>query len=201
MGASRPLVRGTLLDSFTSFDGFALCRLLRQRRHRRLRPRGPEPHPAGAGVLRSGLLRAAIAAGSLDHGHDQRSGAPLPARVFRFGVFDRAAYPSDATLPVKRHGRVRLEGRRKRCCASAQPPGLAAAEPRSLDSVAVIGKSAAEYQRPQRRLERRRQSLLQGRALRASSGRRAGAAHPRALDDGSNRARAARLACGPAWPW
>ena len=149
MGANRPLVRDTLFGD-VRLRRLRALRLLRRRRHGRLGARRPEPRPPAAAVLRARRCCAPrspqgrLTAATIDD---------LVRRylrvLFRFGVFDRAAYPA--------------RRRRSRSSATGGWPGwsrtaaivllrnrrsLLPLNARRIDSVAVIGKSASEYQRP-----------------------------------------------------
>ena len=94
MGANRPLVRGTLFGAF-GFDGFVLSDFYAGGDTVGSALAGPEPRAAQAPVLRAG------AAARGDRGRAASTTATIDDLVrrylrvlFRFGVFDRAAYPA-----------------------------------------------------------------------------------------------------------
>ena len=147
MGANRPLLRGTLFGSF-GFDGFVLSDFYAG---------GDTVGSALAGqslalpkpqYYEPALLRAAIAEGRLTTATIDDLVRRYLRVLFRFGVFDRAAYPRDATIPVKRHGRVARLVEDRGIVLLRNRGSLLPLNARRIDSVAVIGKSADVYQRP-----------------------------------------------------
>ena len=192
MGANRPLVRGTLFGSF-GFDGFVLSDFFAG---------GDTVGSALAGqslalpqpqYYEPALLRAAIAEGRLTTATIDDLVRRYLRVLFRFGVFDRAAYPRDAAIPVKRHGRVArlvedrgivlLRNRRSLLPLNAAPDRLGGRDRQ-------VGRRVPA---PQRGLERRSRAVLRGHRLqglkRAARGRFAVR-----YDDGSDRERAVRVA-------
>ena len=192
MGANRPLVRGTLFGSF-GFDGFVLSDFYAG---------GDTVGSALAGqslalpqpqYYEPALLRAAIADGRLTTATIDDLVRRYLRVLFRFGVFDRAAYPRDATIPVKRHGRVARQVEDRAIVLLRNRRSLLPLNARKIDSVAVIGKSADVYQRPNAVSSGGvapfyAVTALQG-LKRAARGRFAVR-----YDDGSDRARAVRVA-------
>ncbi|HEU0025038.1 MAG TPA: glycoside hydrolase family 3 C-terminal domain-containing protein [Thermoleophilaceae bacterium] len=145
-GANQPLLRETLLGDF-GFDGFVLSDWF-----------------AGGDTVESALagqsvvfpiaqyyeparLRAALAEGRLSTATIDGLVRRYLRVLFRFGVFDRAAYPRDAKIPVKRHGRVARSVEARGIVLLRNRRSLLPLRPRRLDSVAVIGRSADTYQR------------------------------------------------------
>ena len=192
MGANRPLIRDTLFESF-GFDGFVLSDFYAS---------GDTVGSALAGQslalprplhYEPALLRAAIAEGRLTTATIDDLVRRYLRVLFRFGVFDRAAYPREAKIPVKRHGRVARLVEDRGIVLLRNRGGLLPLNARRIDSVAVIGKSADVYQRPG--------SISSGGvrpfyAVTALEGlRRAGRGRFTVRhDDGSDRRRAVRLA-------
>ncbi len=147
MGANRPLVRGTLFGSF-GFDGFVLSDFYAGGDTVGSALAGQSLALPKAQYYEPALLRAAIADGRLTTATIDDLVRRYLRVLFRFGVFDRAAYPSNATIPVKRHGRVAREVEDRGIVLLRNRGSLLPLNARRIDSVAVIGKSADEYQRP-----------------------------------------------------
>ena len=192
MGANRPLVRDTLLDSF-GFDGFVLSDFFASGDTVGSALAGQSLALPVPGYYDPALLRAAIAEGRLTTATIDDLVRRYLRVLFRFGVFDRAAYPTDATLPVKRHGRVARLVEDRGIVLLRNRRSLLPLNPRRLDSVAVIGKPATEYQRPNAVSSAGVNPFYKVTALqgleRAARGRFAVR-----YDDGADRRRAARLA-------
>jgi beta-glucosidase len=192
MGANRPLLRDTLFGAF-GFDGFVLSDFYAG---------GDTVGSANAGLsvafplplfYAPDQLRSALMAGSISMATiDDLVGRYLRT-LFRFGVFDRDAYPRDAAIPVKRHGRLAREVERRGIVLLRNRRGLLPLKPRRLDSVAVIGKSATAYQGPAGLSSAAVRPFYSVTALeglrRAARGR-----FEVRYDDGGNRRRAGRLA-------
>ena len=172
MGANRPLVRGTLFGSF-GFDGFVLSDFYAG---------GDTVGSALAGqslalpqpqYYEPALLRAAIADGRLTTATIDDLVRRYLRVLFRFGVFDRAAYPRDATIPVKRHGRVARQVEDRGHRPAAQPP-LAAAAERPPDRLGGRDRQVGRrVPAPQRGVERRSHALLRGHRSPGPAARRA----------------------------
>jgi beta-glucosidase len=146
MGANTPLVRRTLFGAF-GFDGFVLSDFYAG---------GDTVGSALAGqslalplpqYYEPALLRAAIAAGRIPQATIDDLVRRYLRVMFRFGVFDRAAYPTDGRIPSKRHGRVARLVEDQGIVLLRNRRSLLPLSARRLDSVAVLGKPAAEYQR------------------------------------------------------
>jgi beta-glucosidase len=192
MGANRPLVRGTLLDSF-GFDGFVLSDFFASGDTVGSALAGQSlalPVPA---YFDPALLRAAIASGRLTTATIDDLVRRYLRVLFRFGVFDRAAYPADAAIPVKRHGRVARLVESRGIVLLRNRRSLLPLSPRRLGSLALIGKPAAEPQRSNPVSSAGVTPFYEVTALqglkRAARGRFAVR-----YDDGSDRARATRVA-------
>ncbi|MBN1528635.1 MAG: glycoside hydrolase family 3 C-terminal domain-containing protein [Thermoleophilaceae bacterium] len=146
MGASRPLVRDTLMDAF-GFDGFVLSDFFANGDTVGSALAGQSlalPVPA---YFAPNLVRDAVDSGRVPAATIDDLVRRYLRVLFRFGVFDRAAFPRNARIPVKRHGRVAREVEARSIVLLRNRRALLPLRPRRLGSVAVIGKPAAEYQR------------------------------------------------------
>jgi len=191
-GASRPLVRGTLFGDF-GFRGYVVS-----------------DWGAGGDTVASVLagqslvmpvpqyyepaaLRTALADGRLRQSDVDDLVRRYLRTMFRFGVFDRGAYPRNARLPSRRHGRVARRLAERGAVLLRNRRSLLPLSASRLDSVAVLGASAAEYVRPGRVSSAGVNPLYEVTALdgirRAGRGRFAVR-----YDDGSEPDRAARVA-------
>ena len=123
--------------------------LLRRRRHGRLGARRPEPRPAPAAVLRAGAAARGDRRGPPDHAPRSTTWcAATCACCSASGCSTARPIPRDATIPVKRHGRVARLVEDRGIVLLRNRRSLLPLNARRIDSVAVIGKSADEYQRP-----------------------------------------------------
>ncbi len=192
MGANRPLIRDTLFSSF-GFDGFVLSDFFAG---------GDTVGSALAGqslalpqpqYYEPSLLRAAIAQGRLTTATIDDLVRRYLRVMFRFGVFDRAAYPRDGAIPVKRHGRVARLVENRAIVLLRNRRSLLPLNARRLDSVAVIGKSANAYQRPNAASSGGVAPFYSVTALQGLKRAARGRFQVR-YDDGSDRERAVRVA-------
>ena len=146
-GASRPLIRDTLFRSF-GFDGFVLSDFYASGDTVGSALAGQSLALPLAQYSEPDLLRAAIAAGRIPVATIDDLVRRYLRVLFRFGVFDRAAFPRDGKIPVRRHGRVTRLVESRAIVLLKNRRSLLPLSARRLGSVAVIGKSANEYQRP-----------------------------------------------------
>jgi beta-glucosidase len=147
MGANRPLVRDTLFRSF-GFDGFVLSDFYAGGDTVGSALAGQSLALPLAQYYEPPLLAAAIAADRIPTATIDDLVRRYLRVMFRFGVFDRAAFPTDGKIAVKRHGRVTRQVEDRAIVLLRNRRSLLPLRARRLDSVAVIGKPAAEYQRP-----------------------------------------------------
>ena len=147
MGENRPLVRDTLFRDF-GFDGFVLSDFYASASTVGAALAGQSLALPLAQYYDPPLLRAAIAAGRIPQATIDDLVRRYLRVLFRFGVFDRAAFPSDGKIAVKRHGRVTRQVEDRAIVLLRNRRSLLPLRARRLDSVAVIGKPASEYQRP-----------------------------------------------------
>ena len=190
MGANRRLLRGVLMRSF-GFDGFVLYDWFAGGDTVGSAKAGqsvamPSPLYYEPGKLASALVSGRLGVRTID-GLVRR----YLRVMFRFGVFDRAAFPRKAAIPVRRHGRFARAVARRGIVRLRNRRGLLPLDSRRVASLAVIGQAAAEYQAgggsshvdPFYEV-----TALEG--IRRRAGRRIGVR----FDDGSDPRRAAELA-------
>ena len=147
MGANQPLVRRTLLRDF-GFKGLVLSDFAAGGDTVGSALAGQSLALPGPLYYEPSRLRAALAAGTLTQATVDDLVRRYLRTLFRFGVFDRAARPFAAPLPAHRHARVARTVAGRGVVLLRNRRSLLPLSPRRLRSVAVIGESAAEVQRP-----------------------------------------------------
>ena len=200
MGANRPLVRDTLFGSF-GFDGFVLSDFFAG---------GDTVGSALAGqslalpqpqYYEPALLRAAIAQGRLTTATIDDLVRRYLRVLFRFGVFDRAAYPARRHDPGQAPRAGGPAGREPRHRAAPQPP-LAAAAERAPARLGGRDRQVGErVPAPERGVERRRRAVLLGHRPPGPEARGARTLRRCATTTGATASVPSVWPAGPTWRW
>ncbi len=148
MGANRPLVRDTLIGDF-GFKGFVLSDFLAGGDTVGSALAGQSLALPGPAYYEPSRLRAALAAGTLTQATVDDLVRRYLRTLFRFGVFDRGG-PAPSRRRCRRSATRGSPARWRAAasCCSATGARCSRCSPGRLRSVAVIGRSANEYQRP-----------------------------------------------------